>query len=332
VNTCTAGLHLSLIAAGVGAGDEVITTPMTFAATANVVEHTGARPVFADCRRHDMLVDPREIEKKITKRTKALIPVHLAGHACDKAAIHDLARKHRLTVIEDAAHALGTEISGRRIGSLSDFTVFSFYATKNLVTGEGGMVTTGHEESLHRLSVHSLHGMSRDAWKRYGDSGFKHYLVEAAGFKYNMTDMQAALGLRQLPRFPEMQKRRQEIWDRYLRELADLPLDLPAPARAGTVHSHHLFTILPRLEELRADRDLLLQALHKENIGTGVHYVALHLHPYYRDKYGFRRGDFPEAEWGSDRTMSLPLGSSLRDADVGDVIAAVRKVLGRYRK
>lgn len=327
VNSCTAGLHLSMIASNLGPGDEVITTPMTFAATANVVEHVGARPIFADCHRDDMLIDPAEIEKKITPRTKAIIAVHLCGRACEMDAIMAIAKKHNLKVISDAAHALGTEYQGKKIGSIADFSVFSFYATKNLVTAEGGMVTTPHEEGLAKLATYSLHGMSRDAWKRYSDNGFKHYLVEAAGFKYNMTDLQASIGLRQLDRFEEMQKRRKEVWHTYMRELADLPLDLPKSEDPESKHSYHLFTILPHLEKLTCDRDTILQALHRENIGVGVHYVALHLHPFYQQKYKYQRGDFPNAEFISDRTISLPMGSNLSDQDVQDVIQAVRKVI-----
>ncbi|MGE3261273.1 MAG: DegT/DnrJ/EryC1/StrS family aminotransferase [Bacteriovoracia bacterium] len=332
VNSCTAGLHLSMIASNLGPGDEVITTPMTFAATANVIEHVGATPIFADCKSEDMLIDPHEIEKKITPHTKAIVPVHLAGRSCDMDPIMRMAKARGLKVISDAAHALGSEYKGKKIGSFSDFTVFSFYATKNLVTAEGGMVTTSNEEGLAKLATYSLHGMSRDAWKRYSDAGFKHYLVEAAGFKYNMTDMQAAIGLRQMDRFEAMQTRRKEIWHRYMRELQELPIDLPAVEDPASQHSYHLFTIFPRLGELKADRDTILQALHKENIGVGVHYVALHLHPYYQQKYGYKRGDFPNAENISDRTISIPMGSNLSDTDVSDVIYAIRKVLSHYKR
>lgn len=332
VNSCTAGLHLSMIASNLGPGDEVITSPMTFAATANVIEHVGATPVFADCKKEDMLIDPREIEKKITPRTRAIVPVHLAGRSCDMDPILALAKKHNLKVISDAAHALGTEYKGKKIGSFGDFTVFSFYATKNLVTAEGGMVTTSNEEGLAKLATYSLHGMSRDAWKRYSDAGFKHYLVEAAGFKYNMTDLQASLGLRQLDRLAEMQRRRREVWHRYMRELQELPLDLPALEDSASQHCYHLFTIFPRLEELKCGRDEILQALHRENIGVGVHYVALHLHPFYQQKYGYQRGAFPNAEQISDRTISIPMGSNLSDQDVADVVRAVRKVFAHYRR
>lgn len=332
VNSCTAGLHLSMIASNLGPGDEVITTPMTFAATANVIEHVGATPVFADCKSEDMLIDPREIEKKINARTKAIVPVHLAGRVCDMDPILRMAQARGLKVISDAAHALGSEYKGKKIGSFSDFTVFSFYATKNLVTAEGGMVTTSNEEGLAKLATYSLHGMSRDAWKRYSDAGFKHYLVEAAGFKYNMTDLQASIGLKQLERFEAMQARRKEVWHTYMRELEGLPIDLPAREDPESQHSYHLFTIFPRLEELKCDRDQMLQALHKENIGVGVHYVALHLHPFYQQKYGYKRGDFPNAERISDRTISIPMGSNLSDQDVQDVVSAIRKVLAYYRR
>ncbi len=330
LNSCTAGLHLSLLAAGVGPGDEVITTPMTFSATGNVIEHVGAKPVFADIEISSMNIDPDEIVKKITKKTKAIIPVHMAGRPCRMDEILRIAKKHKLIVIEDAAHAFGAEYKGRKIGTLGDLSVFSFYVTKNLTTGEGGMVTTEKKKYNDTIKVHALHGMSRDAWKRYGDPVFKHYLITAAGYKYNMMDLQAAIGIHQLKRFSKSQARRKEIWDIYNKSFADLPITIPSPLEPDTKHAYHLYTILVDKRKLRADRDTILSAIHAENIGVGVHFIALHLHPFYKRKYKFKRGDFPNAEYISDRTISLPLSAALSDKDVDDVIKAVRKVILYY--
>jgi dTDP-4-amino-4,6-dideoxygalactose transaminase len=332
LNSATAGLHLSLIASHVGPGDEVITSPLTFAATANVIEHVGATPVFADIEIDSMNINPEEIEKKITKKTKAIIPVHMAGRPCDMDAIMRIAKKHKLVVIEDAAHALGAEYKGKRIGSIGDFTVFSFYVTKNLVTGEGGMITTDNKKSADLIKVYSLHGMSKDAWKRYSDARYKHYLIEKPGYKYNMMDMQAALGIAQMKSFPENQKRRKVIWNKYNDAFKDLPLKTPVAPEKNTVHAYHLYTILVDLKKLRVKRDVILSAIHAENIGVGVHFIALHFHPFYKKKYGYKRNMFPNAEYVSDRTISIPFSAKLTDQDVEDVIAAVRKVILYYSK
>ena len=332
LNSCTAGLHLSMIAAGLKPGDEVITTPMTFAATANSVVHTGATPVFADVDRSTMNIDPKEIEKKITEKTRAIIPVHLCGRPCDMDPIMDIARRHKLLVIEDAAHAIEAVYKGKKIGAIGDIGVFSFYVTKNIVTGEGGMVTTNVDEYAEKIETYGLHGMSRGAWKRFSDEGYKHYQIVFPGFKYNMMDIQAAMGIHQLGRINAYYSRRQEIWKRYDEAFKNLPVGIPAPAESGTKHALHLYTILVKLEDLTCDRDAIQQALHGENIGTGIHYIALHTHPYYRDTYGYTSDDFPHALYISDRTISLPLSAKLTDQDVQDVIDAVTRVLGRYAK
>jgi dTDP-4-amino-4,6-dideoxygalactose transaminase len=332
VSSCTAALHLSMIAAGVRAGDDVITTPMTFAATANAAIHLGARPVLVDIDRRTMNINPSLIESAVTPHTKAIVPVHFAGRACDMDPILETGRRHGLAVIEDAAHAVETSYRGRKVGAIGDLTCFSFYVTKNVVTGEGGMVTTEDEEKASWIKTGALHGLSKDAWKRYSDEGFRHYQVLFPGFKYNMMDLQAAIGIHQLGRVVENHHRRRLLWSRFLEAFADLPVDLPAPEEPDTVHARHLFTLLLRLEELTADRDRVMQALHAEGIGTGIHYVALHLHSYYARTYGWRRGMFPEAEWVSDRTISLPFSTRLTEQDAGDVIAAVRKVLRRYAR
>ncbi len=326
LNSCTAALHLSLVVLGLQPGDEVITTPMTFCASANAIIHAGAIPVFADIDRETFNIDPAAIEAKITDKTRAILPVHFAGRPCDMDKIMDIAKKHNLYVVEDCAHAIETRYQGKQAGTFGDIGCFSFYVTKNLVTGEGGMVITNNEEYANKVKVYGLHGMSKDAWKRFSDEGFKHYEVVFHGFKYNMTDMQASLGIKQLPKVENYLLRREKIWRKYDEAFADLPLILPLPEQENTRHARHLYTVLID-DKANKSRDEVLNALQKENIGTGVHYIALNLHPYYQDRFGYRRGDFPNAEFVSDRTLSLPLSAKLTDEDVEDVVAAVRNVL-----
>lgn len=332
VNSCTAGLHLSLIAVGIKAGDEVITAPMTFASTANVIVHTGAIPVFADIKRSSMNIDPAEIERKITKRTKAVIPVHFAGRACNMDAILDIAKRHRLSIINDGAHAIETEYKGRKIGSLGDISSFSFYVTKNIVTGEGGMATTNNKEYADKIKIYALHGLNKDAWRRFSDDGYKHYSVIYPGFKYNMMDLQASIGIHQLKRIEGYSKRRRDIWRKYNNSFRNLPCFIPAEVENNTRHAFHLYTLLVDINNLTTNRDGIMDALYNENIGTGVHYTALHLHPFYAKKFNYKRGDFPNAEFVSDRTISLPLSPKLMDEDVQDVITTVRKILNRYKR
>ena len=325
VSSCTAALHLSLLTLGIGAGDEVITTPMTFAATANAIIHTGAQPVFADVNRETMLIDPRKIESVVTPRTKAIIPVHFAGRPCDMDSIIAIARKHNLFVIEDAAHCIEGRYQGQKIGTVGDLTCFSFYVTKNLTTAEGGMVTTSNKEWAERIRVLGLHGMDKDAYKRFSDTGFRHYQVVLPGYKCNMTDIQAALGICQLRRIESSWLRRNEIWKFYNEGLSDLPIHLPAPDQVNDQHARHLYTIIVRQTECGKSRDEILDSLTRQKIGTGVHYTALHLHPYYRQTFGFTEGDYPEAEWIGKGTLSLPLSPKLTDEDVEDVLDAVRR-------
>lgn len=332
LNSCTAGLHLSLLATGIGPGDEVITTPMTFGATGNVIEHVGARPVFVDIELPSMNIDPGKIEEKITKKTRAIMPVHIAGRPCNMDVIMQIAKKHKLKVIEDAAHAFGAKYHGRKIGSIGDLTAFSFYVTKNLITGEGGMVTTDNKKYADFIQLYALHGMSKGAWKRYSDEGFKHYLIQAPGYKYNMMDLQAAIGIHQLARFEKNQKQRRKIWQRYNEAFRDLPLETPSDPEPDTIHAYHLYTILVDIDKLKASREVIQAALHAENIGIGIHFISLHLHPFYKKKYGYKRGDFPNSEYVSDRTISLPFSAKLTDGDVEDVIKAVRKVFLYYRE
>lgn len=329
LNSCTAGLHLCMLAAGIGPGDEVITTPMTFCATVNSIIHTGATPVLVDCERDTQLIDPKQIEAAITPRTRAIIPVHLCGLSCDMDVIMDIASHHSLVVIEDAAHAIETVYKGQKIGTIGHMTVFSFYATKNVTTAEGGMVTTNIPDYAEKVKIYGLHGLSRDAWKRYSDDGFKHYQVVMPGYKYNMTDLQAAIGLHQLNRVEQNLLRRNEVWAMYDQALKNLPIDLPVNELPGVRHARHLYTIMVDKERTGVTRDEFMQALHEQNIGTGVHYLGVHLHPYYQSQYGLRPEDFPNATWLSERTVSLPLSPKLANADVENVIEAIYAVVGQ---
>ena len=332
LNSCTAGLHLSMPVAGLKPGDEVIPTPMTFAATANAILHTGAQPVFVDIEQCSMNINPELIAEKLSPKTKALLPVHLCGRPCNMHRITEIARNNNLLVIEDAAHAIEAAYKGNKIGTIGDMTVFSFYVTKNLVTGEGGMVTTDNDAYAEKIQTYGLHGMSKGAWRRYSDEGFKHYQIIYPGFKYNMLDIQAAMGIHQFKRLEAGLVRREQIWNQYDEAFRDLPLTTPAPPEPDTRHARHLYTILVKLEDLKADRDTIQQALFEENIGTGIHYISLHLHQYYRKRYQFKPDDFPNAWFVSERTISLPLSTKLTDQDVQDVIDAVKKVLGRYSR
>jgi dTDP-4-amino-4,6-dideoxygalactose transaminase len=332
VNSCTAALHLAMVAVGLRPGDEVIVPAMTFAATANAVIHAGGRPVLADIDRRTMCLDPEDAARRVTPRTRALIPVHFAGRPCDMDTLGELARQHGLAVIEDAAHAIETLYHGRHAGTIGDLGTFSFYVTKNVVTGEGGMVTTADPGWAARIKTLALHGLSADAWKRFSDEGFKHYEVTEPGFKYNMTDLQAALGLHQLHRAEENLVTRRDLWARYDDAFADLPVFLPPAEEAGTRHARHLYTLLLDTDRLRVGRDEIQLALHRQRIGTGIHYRALHLHQYYREAFDYRRGDLPNAEWVSDRTLSLPLSPKLTDDDVQDVIFAVRRTLEHFAR
>jgi dTDP-4-amino-4,6-dideoxygalactose transaminase len=329
LNSCTAALHLSMLAIGIKPGDEVIVPTMTFASTASVVIHAGGVPVFVDCEKDTMNIDPEDIERKISPKTKAIIPVHFAGRACNIDAIMDIAQRYDLKVVEDCAHAIETEYHGKKAGTFGDLGCFSFYVTKNIVTGEGGMAITDNEEYANRMKIMALHGMSKDAWKRFSDSGYKHYQVLYPGYKYNMMDIQAAIGIHQLPRVDKYWKRRQEIWTRYNEAFKDLPVFTPAPIEHGTRHAYHLYTLLLDIANLNLNitRDKFLEEMTKRNIGVGVHYIALHLHPYYQKTFGYKRGDFPNAEWISDRTVSLPVSAKLSDEDVEDVIEAVKGIL-----
>jgi dTDP-4-amino-4,6-dideoxygalactose transaminase len=324
LNSCTAALHLSMLACDLKPGDEVITTPMTFCATVNTIIHAGATPVLADVNPTTMNIDPAEIEKKITPRTRIIIPVHFAGRACDMDAIVAIAKKHNLRIVEDCAHAIETTWKGKPAGLFGDFGCFSFYVTKNVTTGEGGMVLARDEKLAARIKVLGLHGMSKDAWKRFGDEGYKHYAVVAAGFKYNLTDLASAIGSAQLKRVEPYWQRRAVIWNRFNQAFADLPVILPAPPEPGSKHAYHLYTPLIDQSRAKVTRDQFLDRMTFHNIGVGVHYQSLPEHPYYQQTLGWRPEQFPHAMKIGRETVSIPLSAKLSDADVEDVIRAVK--------
>lgn len=327
VHSCTAALHLALLACGLKPGDEVITTPMTFCATVNAIIHAGGTPVLADVDPATMNIDPRQIEQRISPRTRALVPVHFAGRACDMDAILAIAQRHGLAVIEDCAHAIETDYNGRRAGTFGDFGCFSFYVTKNVVTGEGGMVVSRKREHAERVRVLALHGMSKDAWKRFSDDGYRHYQVVECGFKYNMMDLQAAIGLHQLARVEENWIRRQNVWNQYQEAFSGLPIGLPAAPAPHSRHAFHLYTILVDDARCGVTRDAFLDAMTRNGIGVGVHYMSVPEHPYYRERFGWRPEDWPQAMCIGRQTVSLPLTAKLSDDDVQDVIQAVARAL-----
>jgi dTDP-4-amino-4,6-dideoxygalactose transaminase len=329
LNSCTAGLHLGLLTLGVRPGDEVITTPLTFCACANVIEHLGATPRLVDVEPDTLNLDPAAVEAAITPRTRAILAVHYAGHPADLDAINDIASRYRLGVIEDAAHALPARYKGRMIGSGPNPVSFSFYATKNLTTGEGGMLT-GPAELLSRARTLGLHGMSRDAWKRYRPGASWFYDVEEPGFKYNMTDIQAAMGLVQLRKLPGFQQRRRKVVAAYNRAFEGIEALEPPAQRQEVEHAWHLYVLRLRLEALRIDRNRFIEELTTRNIGTSVHFIPIHLHPYYQQKYRYAPAAFPVAWSNYQRMLSLPLNPLLTDLDVDDVIAAVLDIVERF--
>ena len=327
LNSCTAALHVSMVAAGLPSGSEVITTPMTFCASVNAIIHAGLTPVLADVDPSSQNIDPAAIEAAITPRTRAILPVHFAGRPCDMHAITAIARKHELLVIEDCAHAIETEYHGRKAGTFGDFGCFSFYATKNVVTGEGGMIVGRDEDRIARAKVLALHGMSKDAWHRFGDAGYKHYQVVEAGFKYNMMVLQAAIGIHQLARIAANWRRREAIWRHYIEAFSDLPITLPARIEPNTTHAHHLFTIGIEQARCGLSRDEFLNSMNANRIGTGVHYLAVAEHPYYQDRFGWRPEAWPNAMRTGRQTVSLPLSPKLGDGDVERVVETVRRLI-----
>ncbi len=327
VNSCTAAMFLALKAMDIGPGDEVLTSPLTFAATANVIVHTGALPVFADISPKTLNIDPDEIAQKISPRTKVILPVHYAGRACDMDRILELAAAHGLKVLEDAAHAVYTRYKGRMVGSIGDATAFSFYVTKNLSTGEGGMLTTDDVELAHKVRLLSLHGMDTDAWKRYTAKGSWYYRVLLPGYKCNMTDLQASLGLRQLERLAEMQRIREAYARAYNEGLKGLEgIVLPHADEEGR-HAWHLYVVQIDEKQAGLSRQSFIEELKRRGIGTSVHFIPVHLHPYYATAYGYKEGDFPAAESAYRKLVSLPLYPKMTEDDVEKVIGAVRGIM-----
>ncbi|MED3625928.1 DegT/DnrJ/EryC1/StrS family aminotransferase [Bacillus subtilis] len=328
VNSCTAALFLALKAKGIGPGDEVITSPLTFSSTANTIIHTGATPVFADIDENTLNIDPVNLEAAVTPRTKAVVPVHFGGQSCDMDAILAIAQNHGLFVLEDAAHAVYTTYKQRMIGSIGDATAFSFYATKNLATGEGGMLTTDDEELADKIRVLSLHGMSKAAWNRYSSNGSWYYEVKSPGYKMNMFDLQAALGLHQLKRLDDMQKRREEIAGRYQTAFQQISGLITPFVHDDSRHAWHLYVLQVDDKKAGVTRSEMITALKdKYNIGTSVHFIPVHIHPYYQKQFGYKEADFPNAMNYYKRTLSLPLYPSMSDDDVDDVIEAVRDIV-----
>lgn len=327
VNSCSAALHLSILAAGIKPGDEVITTPMTFCATVNAIIHAGGMPVLADVDPLTMNIDPERVREKITSRTRAILPVHFAGRPCDMDSLCAIAEEHDLKIIEDCAHAIETEYKGEKAGTIGDFGCFSFYVTKNIITGEGGMVLAKREEDIACIKVLGLHGMSKDAWKRFSDEGYKHYQVVDCGFKYNMMDLQAAIGIHQLRRVDAYWERRAQVWQTYNQAFADLPIGLPASPEPDTRHAYHLYTVL--IDEAKTDvsRNEFLNRMTENGIGIGVHYLSIPEHPYYQQTFGWRPEDYANAATIGRQTVSLPISAKLSDADIADIVSAVRNCL-----
>jgi dTDP-4-amino-4,6-dideoxygalactose transaminase len=334
VNSCTAALHLGLLASGIGPGDEVITSPLTFAATANVIIHSGASPVFVDIDPETLNIPPANIESAITERTRGIIVVHFGGLPCDMNEIMQIAGKHNLVLLEDAAHAIGARYDGRVIGGLGNLTCFSFYANKNLTTAEGGMITTDDDEIAERIAIYRLHGLSRNAWQRYATRRLMLSDAIYPGYKYNMPDLLASLGIHQLRCIEDNLRKRElyaRMYDAAFADLSGIRLQ-PRPVDGRNRHALHLYVLLLDLSQFRVSRNRVIDALLAENIGAALHYRALHMHPFYRDTFGFKIDDFPESAAVGESILSLPLTPCMTEQDVGDVIEAVQKVVTFYQR
>ncbi len=331
LNSCTAGLHLALLSLDLQPGDEVITTPLTFVATVNMIVRCGATPVLADIDPNTLNISIESLEKAITPKTRAMIPVHLGGQPCDMKPIMDLAKTHHLFVIEDAAHAIGAEYQGQRIGTIADVTVFSFYANKNITTGEGGMLTTQDAELMERLRPLALHGLSKDAWKRFSEGGYQHYLVEEPGFKYNMTDIQAALGNVQLAKCDDLIAARTRAVNYYQTHIKSPLLRMPSEI-PQIRNPYHLFMILLQTEELKISRDQLIGLLHQKGIGTAVHYIPIHFHPFYQRLLPEAKARLPIATDIAQKTLSLPLFPALTEAEQDYIIDTLEAILSSNKK
>jgi dTDP-4-amino-4,6-dideoxygalactose transaminase len=332
LNSCTAGLHLSLAAMEFPEGSEILTTPMTFPATANVVVHERLRPVFVDIEPGTLNIDVNRIEEKVTSRTRAIMPVHFAGHACDMDAIDAVAHKYNLVVIEDAAHALESSYKKKKIGNLGNLTAFSFYANKNITTGEGGMLTTNDDALADKIRVMRLHGLSKDAWKRFGKSGYSHWELHTPGYKYNMPDISASIGIHQLRKvsqFFELRKRYSAMYDTAFKENPELETLV---TKDYATPSHHIYIIALKLDRLTITRDQFMEEIQGRGIGVGVHYVALHLQPFYRKKFNTQPEDCPVATSYSERVLTLPLYPKMSVQDVNRVIDTVTDIIRKFRR
>jgi UDP-4-amino-4,6-dideoxy-N-acetyl-beta-L-altrosamine transaminase len=332
VNSGTAALHISTSSIDINPGDEVITTPLTFVASANCVVYRGGTPIFVDIKKNTYNIDPNEIRKKITPKTKAIIPVHFTGQPCDMDEISEIAKENDLYIIEDAAHAIDAEYKDKKIGNLSDLTTFSFHPVKNITTAEGGMVTTNNDDLHEKLLMYRTHGISKDAEKRFGKSGGFYYDMQYLGFRYNLSELHAALGIHQLDKLESFQKRRREIVKIYNRELDNIE-EITIPfVKEDVKHSWHLYVIQINLENLRVDRDFIFKALREENIGVNVHYIPIHYHSYYQETFNLKKGILPNVEWLFPRLLTIPIFPKMSDSDVYDVVNALEKVLSFYKK
>ncbi len=327
LSSCTAALHLALLASDIKKGDEVITTPMTFCATVNVIIHSGATPILADVNLNTINIDPEEIIKKITTKTKAIIAVHFAGRPCEMNLLLDICKTYKLILIEDCAHAIESQYQNKPLGTLGDFGCFSFYITKNLVTGEGGMLLTKKKAHLDRMSKLSLHGMSANAWNRHRKTNFHYYNVEEAGYKYSMGDIQAALGIHQIKKIEIHRKRRKEIWDIYNKELKNLPILIPAPVKKGDQHAYHLYTILLDSQVITIPRNIFIQKMYELNVGLSIHYLSIPTHSYYKKMFSWKPSDFPNSQKIGESTISLPLYPSLKNDEVYYIIDCIKKII-----
>lgn len=331
LNSCTAGLHIALIAYGIGKNDEVLVPDITFTATANVVIHTGAKPILVDIETDTLNISIKDIERKITNKTKAIIPVHMAGQPCDMEEIYKIAEKFNLKVIEDAAHATEAYYKGKKIGNISDVTAFSFYATKNLSTAEGGMLTTNNDELAEKLRILSLHGLSKDAWKRYSNEGYKHYDVVLPGFKYNMPDIQAALGIEQLKKlngFAEIRNRYKNLYDKALKDIPQIEL---IKEIENITHARHLYIIKIKKDQLKITRDQFMDLLIAENIGVSTHFIAIHKHSYYKNTFNLNDSDFPNATSVSDSVISLPFYPKMTEEEINYVCIKIKEIIEKNK-
>lgn len=332
VNSCTAALHLSLLCNNIGKGDEIIVTPLTFAATVNVIEHVNAKPVFIDIENNSYNIDAEKIEAEITSKTKAIMPVHFGGLPCDMEPIYKIAKKRNLIVIEDAAHAIGSEYHSKKIGSSGNPTCFSFYPTKNITAIEGGIVCINNDDIAEKIKIYSNHGLSKNAWQRFSKEGAKTYEVIYPGYKYNMPDVNAAIAIKQLEQIEKIIETRTKYANLYMNAFKDSELIELPPDKRDRKNVWHLFSILLKVEKLKITRNQFISALDKEGVGSGIHYSAIHQQPYYLKKYGHEKYNLKRAEYVSERTISIPLQSSMSEQDIFDVINAVEKLLEFYKK